>query len=110
MNFLGSFLTAIKPRTDDDGVDRLNYYYTCVLLLLFSITISAKQYVSFLGTFSLFIRYAFRYVGAPIQCWVPAQFTGAWEQYAENYCFVQNTYWLRMHDQIPEEVETRDNR
>lgn len=63
MNFLGSFLSAIKPRTDDDPIDRVNYYYTVVIILVFSITISAKQYV-----------------GAPIQCWVPAFYTGAWEQ------------------------------
>uniref|UniRef100_A0A914V7N6 Innexin n=1 Tax=Plectus sambesii TaxID=2011161 RepID=A0A914V7N6_9BILA len=93
MNFLGSFLSAIKPRNDDDSIDRLNYYYTCVIILVLSITISAKQYV-----------------GAPIQCWVPAQFTGAWEQYAENFCFVQNTYWLPLNDHIPTRHVERDQR
>lgn len=115
LNFLDSFITALKPRFDDDVVDRLNYYYTCLVILILSITISAKQYV-----------------GAPIQCWVsremsqttlipssyqpyayfkvPAQFTGAWEQYAENFCFVQNTYWLPLDEYIPKDHHERRER
>uniref|UniRef100_A0A914UY99 Innexin n=1 Tax=Plectus sambesii TaxID=2011161 RepID=A0A914UY99_9BILA len=59
MFFLDTFLKGLKPQFDDDIVDRLNYYYTPMLLVIFSLTLSAKQYV-----------------GQPIQCWVPAQFTG----------------------------------
>ncbi|KAE9416424.1 hypothetical protein Angca_009129, partial [Angiostrongylus cantonensis] len=77
-------------RLDDFGTDRLNYYYSTMVIMVLSVTITAKQYV-----------------GSPLQCWVPAQFTKAWEQYAENYCFVYNTYWVRPDDKIPESVDTR---
>lgn len=93
MFFLDNFLKGLKPQFDDDIVDRLNYYYTPMLLVIFSLTLSAKQYV-----------------GQPIQCWVPAQFTGAWEQYSENYCFVQNTYFLPLQHYIPRDFGEREDR
>lgn len=93
MFFLDNFLKGIKPRYDDDIVDRLNYYYTATILVILALTLSAKQYV-----------------GQPIQCWVPAQFTGAWEQYSENYCFVQNTYFLPLTQYIPKSYAERDAR
>ena len=47
----------------NDIVDRLNYQYTAMLLSFAAITMAATQYV-----------------GKPIQCWVPPEFTGAWEK------------------------------
>lgn len=91
MIFLDKFLQGLKPQFDDDAVDRLNYYYTPMLLVIFALTLSAKQYV-----------------GQPIQCWIPAQFTGAWEQYSENYCFVQNTYFLPLTYYIPQALHQRE--
>ncbi|VDP00807.1 unnamed protein product [Schistosoma curassoni] len=41
--------------------------------------------------------------GKPIQCWVPQEFTHSWEEYAENLCWVQNTYFLHPSDQVPED-------
>ena len=37
-------------------------------------------------------------------------FLGAWEQYSENYCFVQNTYFLPLNHYIPQDVEQREER
>lgn len=55
-------------RVDDSGTDRLNYYYTSMVIFMCAFTITAYQYV-----------------GNPLQCWVPRQFEDAWEQYAERW-------------------------
>ena len=77
-------------RVDDSGMDRTNYYYSSMMIIVCSVTITARQYV-----------------GSPLQCWVPAQFTSAWEKYAEDYCFVYNTYWVKPDQEVPTSVEER---
>lgn len=47
----------IKPKFDDDAVDRFNYIYSPTLLGAFALTILTKQWV-----------------GQPLQCWVPPEF------------------------------------
>ncbi|KAK0396328.1 hypothetical protein QR680_001673 [Steinernema hermaphroditum] len=79
-----------KPQTFDDPVDRLNYFITSTLLTFFALMVSAKQYV-----------------GSPIQCWMPMEFKGGWEQYAEDYCFIKNTYYIPFEEQIPESIDDR---
>ena len=49
-----------KLRADDDFVDRLNRQHTPTLLIVFTVLVTVKQYV-----------------GEPLSCWCPAQFTQA---------------------------------
>ncbi|KAF7259619.1 hypothetical protein EG68_02577, partial [Paragonimus skrjabini miyazakii] len=73
-----------RLRFDDDFADRLNYQYTGVLMFLFIGLIGIRQYV-----------------GKPIQCWIPQEFTRGWEEYAENYCWVSNTYFAPIQNRLP---------
>ncbi|ESN98774.1 hypothetical protein HELRODRAFT_185033 [Helobdella robusta] len=77
-----------KTRNDDDFSDRLLYRHTSALFVLFAIVVSTKQYV-----------------GDPIQCWVPAEFTGNHEEYTNNFCWIRNTYYLPYEKNIPKEYE-----
>lgn len=80
--------SSFKANNDDDTVDKLSHRYTVALLVIFAVVVSTKQYV-----------------GDPINCWVPAHFTGNWEEYANSYCWIKNTYYLPFEDYIPKEHE-----
>ncbi|KHN79121.1 Innexin unc-7 [Toxocara canis] len=93
LQLLPYYLSNLHATHDEDSVDRINYIYTNVLLLGFSILLTAKQYV-----------------GRPLQCWVPAQFKSGWEVYVENHCFIENTYFVRMDEQLPDSGDERQKR
>uniref|UniRef100_A0A1I8GB50 Innexin n=1 Tax=Macrostomum lignano TaxID=282301 RepID=A0A1I8GB50_9PLAT len=51
-----------------------------------------------------------RPTGKPIQCWVPQEFSKAWEDFAENYCWVSSTYFLGPDDDIPVRKKELDSK
>ncbi|KAK0424989.1 hypothetical protein QR680_008967 [Steinernema hermaphroditum] len=81
---ISSVFDNVKPKYDDDVVDRINYFYTPFAIATVALTIALKQHV-----------------GEPLQCWIPKQFTGAWEKFSENYCFVENTYYAPVDGRVP---------
>jgi hypothetical protein len=83
---VAGFLDAIakvrqfKFHNDDDLYDRLSRRFSVVLLMLFTVVVSTKQYV-----------------GDPIACFAPAQFTGKYiyiYRISRHYvrCFNQNNH------------------
>ncbi|CAD5119303.1 DgyrCDS7931 [Dimorphilus gyrociliatus] len=77
-----------KSRNDDTSADRLSHRFTSAILVVFAVVVSAKQFV-----------------GEPINCWVPAHFSGGWEEYTNSYCWIKNTYYLPFDDHIPKHHE-----
>ncbi|OAF69219.1 hypothetical protein A3Q56_03041 [Intoshia linei] len=77
-------IKEIKIRVDDDYVDRISRQYSVIILIFFSFIVSTKQFV-----------------GTPISCWCPAQFTPSHREYTNTICWVSNTYYLPLEQTIP---------
>uniref|UniRef100_A0AC35FMH1 Innexin n=1 Tax=Panagrolaimus sp. PS1159 TaxID=55785 RepID=A0AC35FMH1_9BILA len=68
----------LKPK-NGDGIDRLNSVLTSSMLAILIIFLGSHYYLIY----------------DPIQCWMPEQMTkDNWEKYVEDYCYVQNTYFV----------------
>ncbi|CAF1164990.1 unnamed protein product [Rotaria sordida] len=80
-------------RNDDVFIDRLNHRYTVTMIIVFAAIVTTQQYF-----------------GSPITCWVPAQFTGGYEKYANDICWIMNTYYVPMEHDIPHAETTRYER
>ncbi|CAF2579098.1 unnamed protein product [Rotaria sp. Silwood2] len=85
-----SVLFLGTSRSDDSVGDRLSYRYTCAILIAFAIIVSNREFTS-----------------KRIQCWVPAFFTGNYEDYTNNVCWVRNTYYIDDHNEIPDNTAIR---
>ncbi|KJH51078.1 hypothetical protein DICVIV_02745 [Dictyocaulus viviparus] len=90
---INRYIRQVKSTHDDDSIDRLNYVTTIYMLLGFALTLFAKNYV-----------------GEPMQCWVPNQWTSVWEVFSESYCFVENTYFVPMNDTNLPALSTRESK
>ncbi|CAF4153811.1 unnamed protein product, partial [Rotaria sp. Silwood2] len=78
---------------DDLLVDRLHNRYTVAVLVCFCTAILTYQYI-----------------GSPIKCWVPAQFTDTYEEYTDLLCYIQNTYHIAKNQIIPQDSNVRRER
>jgi len=78
---------------DDDFADRLSHRYTVSLLILFTILVGSSQFV-----------------GSPIACWTPAQFTGPMVTYTNYICWIANTYYVPTDEHLPNPNDAREHR
>ncbi|CAI5455685.1 unnamed protein product [Caenorhabditis angaria] len=81
--FLDQFRNVVTYSQIDDFADVLSCFATPSIYLFGAILISARTYV-----------------GSPIQCWIQQTYSGAWEDYAETYCFLKNTHFVPSTEHI----------
>ena len=79
-NFLA---LATKPCHDEDIVDRLNNSFASYVLIALGISIFAGEYA-----------------GNPLTCFQKPQWPSSWVQYAEDYCFIEGTYYVPVNESL----------
>lgn len=75
--FLTSLTNHLGTTAIDDASDSLSCLISAFLFIIAAILTSAKTYV-----------------GSAMECWVPQTYSGEWGEFAENYCFLKDTYWF----------------
>ncbi|CAJ0944518.1 unnamed protein product, partial [Mesorhabditis belari] len=85
---------GLDKNYDIDSVDRMKYVYTNWVLIGTAVFIFAQNY----GKDS-------------VNCWANNEIKGAWEQYIETYCLIENTYFVPMNESnIPVRERRGDRR
>lgn len=69
----------------EDYSDKFHFQITNIILMVFVVLVGVRQYVF-----------------TPIQCWIPHEWSRGWEEYAENWCWVQDTYFGSIENGPPE--------
>lgn len=98
---------------DDLLVDRCHNRYTVALLICFCIAMSTYQYMGKTKESNdnrEREKKNFVITGNPLECWVPAQFTGNYEDYTNRLCYIQNTYHVPKNQVVPQNFELRRER
>lgn len=50
------------------------------------------------------------FFGKALLCWTPVQFRGGWDEYADDFCFVENTYFVPVNNRsLPDDNDVREN-
>ena len=83
------FLNARQIKSEDFA-DRINSRYTVFILISFCILVGSAQYV-----------------GHPITCWCPAEYTTAMVQYTNYVCWIANTYYVPSNTNLPNPNQPR---
>ena len=112
------FAGSKRNRTayNDLLVDRLHHRYTVAALVCFCIAVSTYQYAgkdeeeNEYGTKKLIKIIPFLFLGDPLKCWVPAQFTDNYESYTNRLCYIQNTYHVAKYHSVPKDPKLRHER
>uniref|UniRef100_A0AC34GXQ2 Innexin n=1 Tax=Panagrolaimus sp. ES5 TaxID=591445 RepID=A0AC34GXQ2_9BILA len=87
------FFEFLKFRHQDhDGVDNLNTRSVCIYAVAVGFLLFASEY----GSHS-------------IQCFPKASWRPGWKQYAEDLCFVEGTYFVDPHSNLPHWSELPDS-
>ncbi|CAG2186617.1 inx [Mytilus edulis] len=85
-------ISKLRGKPNDDWIDRMSHVYTTVVLIIFTVAVSSGQFFK-----------------DPIQCWHPAEFKDSMEAYTKYHCWVKNTYYVPMYDEIPENISERQD-
>lgn len=86
-------ICRFKKTLDTDIIDRLNHKQTVLVFAILSVVVTAKQYT-----------------GEPVHCWVPAEFSPEWTDYTNKICWISNTYYVPIDEDIPSTDENKSER
>lgn len=81
---VNSLISKVFKQPKGDFADRLNSRITVCLLALSSVLLMSSHFM-----------------GDPITCWTPAQFTKQWSDFVNQYCYVHGTYFVSLNESLP---------